>query len=227
MQYTASTTSSQIDQGLREYMTGIYSFMASGLGITALTAYGVSAVPALTALFLGGPQAFVFMFAPLVMVLVMSFGMEKFSANTLRLMFFAYSALMGISLSTIFLTFTGISIATTFLITVSAFAGLSIYGITTKRNLSAMGTFLLMGLIGLLVAMIANIFIVSSALDFAVNIIGVLIFAGLTAYDTQNLQQLYLTGNTTEKLSIMGALSLYLNFINLFMFLLNLLGNRE
>lgn len=227
MQHATSTTTTNIDSGLREYMTGIYSFMATGLGITALTAYAVSAVPALFALLMGGPQAYVFIFAPLVMVLAMSFGINKFSANILRTMFFGYSALMGISLSTIFITFTGISIATTFLVTVSAFAALSIYGITTKRNLSAMGTFLFMGLIGLIMAMIVNMFIVSSALAFAVNIIGVLIFAGLTAYDTQNLQQMYLTGNTNEKLSIMGALSLYLNFINLFLFLLNLLGNRE
>ena len=228
MQYAAfSTVTRSIDVGLREYMTGIYSFMAAGLTVTGLTALAVGNIPALYALLMGGPQAFIFIFSPLVMILAMSFGLNRFSPEALRMMFFGFSALMGVSMSTVFMVYAGVSIASTFLITVSAFAALSIYGITTKTNLSALGSFLLMGLVGLIVAMIANIFIASSALGFAINIIGVLIFAALTAYDTQRLQQLYLTGNATEKQSIMGALSLYLNFVNLFQFLLQFLGNRE
>ena len=226
MNYTATVTKTH-DSGLANYMTGIYTFMAAGLGLTALTAFGVAYLPGAFELFMGGPQKWLFIFAPLLMVLAMSFGLERMSAETLRMMFFGYAALMGVSMSIIFLVFTGVSIVSTFLVTTIAFASLSIYGLTTKRNLSAMGTFLLMGLIGLIVATVVNLFLASSALAFAVNVIGVLIFAGLTAYDTQNLQQMYLSGSATDKLSIMGALSLYLNFINLFQFLLSFLGQQN
>lgn len=229
MQYASPVRAKtqEIDLGLREYMLGIYSFMTAGLGITFLTSFGVSYIPGLFAVLMAGPQAFIFMLAPMIMVMIMSFGLERLSPSTLRIMFFAYSGLIGISLSTIFYTFTTVSIVSTLLITTIAYAALSIYALTTTKNLSGMGTFLIMGLVGAIVAMIVNIFLASSVLAFAINIVGVLIFAGLTAYDTQRLQQMYVSGETNTKLSIMGALSLYLNFVNLFMFLLQILGNRQ
>ncbi|MEL6968190.1 MAG: Bax inhibitor-1/YccA family protein, partial [Pseudomonadota bacterium] len=173
----------------------------------------------------------VIMLAPLAFVLVLSFGINKLSVATSQIVFWVYSAVMGLSLSSIFLVFTGASIAQTFFVTAAAFGALSLYGYTTKRSLSGMGSFLLMGLIGLIIASVVNIFLASSALAFAVNVIGVLIFAGLTAYDTQRLKETYdmVIGNSEAmaKSSIMGALSLYLNFVNMFMFLLQFMGDRE
>lgn len=222
-----NSLSTTYETGLSQYMTGIYTFMAAGLALTGGIAYLVSSIPTLFLALNTGIMAYVTIFSPLVLILAMSFGLERMSDSTLRTLFFVYSALMGASLSSIFITFTGVSIFSTFLVTTASFAGLSIYGMTTKKSLSGLGSFLLMGLIGLLVAMVVNIFLASSALAFAINLIGVLIFAALTAYDTQNLKELYLSGGATTKLSIMGALNLYLNFINLFMFLLQFMGNRQ
>jgi hypothetical protein len=179
------------------------------------------------------PLKWVVMFAPLVMVFAFGAVINRLSTSAAQLFFYVYAALMGVSLSSIFLVYTGTSIAQTFLITSIAFAGLSLYGYTTKKNLSGMGTFLMMGLIGLLVAMVVNIFLASSALAFAISTIGVLIFAGLTAYDTQSIKNEYIAhaqhgdSEWLGKSAIMGALRLYLDFINMFMFLLSFLGNRE
>jgi FtsH-binding integral membrane protein len=179
------------------------------------------------------PLKWVVMFAPLVMVFAFSAMINRLSVSAAQLFFYVYAALMGVSLSSIFLVYTGTSIAQTFVITSIAFAGLSLYGYTTKKDLSGMGTFLMMGLIGLLVAMVVNIFLASSALSFAISAIGVLIFAGLTAYDTQSIKTEYIAhaqhgdSDWLGKSAIMGALRLYLDFINMFMFLLSFLGNRN
>jgi len=179
------------------------------------------------------PLKWVVMFAPLIMVFAFGAVINRLSYGAAQLFFYAYAAMMGLSISSIFLVYTGASIAQTFLITSIAFAGLSLYGYTTKKDLSGMGTFLLMGLIGLLVAMIVNMFLASSALAFAISTIGVLIFAGLTAYDTQSIKNEYVAhaqhgdSDWLGKSAIMGALRLYLDFINMFMMLLQLFGNRE
>ena len=176
------------------------------------------------------PLAWVIMLSPLAFVLVLSFGINRLSLGTTQLLFWAFAGVMGLSLSSIFLRFTGESITTTFFVTAAAFGGLSLYGYTTKRDLSPIGSFLVMGLIGLLIAMVVNIFLASSALQFAISVIGVLIFAGLTAWDTQRIKEMYYVGDgavVAGKKAIMGALSLYLDFINLFMFLLQFMGNQR
>jgi FtsH-binding integral membrane protein len=192
-------------------------------GSLALTALGEAVYTS--------PLRWVLMLSPLAFIFFFSFKIESLQPRTALVMFFAFASLMGISMSSIFLVFTGQSIVQVFFITAAAFGSLSLYGYTTTRSLSGMGAFLFMGLIGLILAMIVNIFLGSSALGFAVSVIGVLIFAGLTAWDTQRLKEMYLFNNfdaaTATKASVMGALSLYLNFINMFQFLLALLGNRE
>ncbi|QIE42458.1 Bax inhibitor-1/YccA family protein [Meridianimarinicoccus aquatilis] len=244
------TRSAQIDEGLRTHMTKVYSTMSVGMLITALvswaiaglavsdvpTAYQLSANTYLTstgAAIYASPLKWLIMFAPLLFVFGFSAGINRMSAATAQTVFYAFAAVMGLSISSIFLVFTGASIVTTFLVTSIAFASLSLYGYTTKKDLSAMGTFLMMGLIGLIVASVINIFVASSALQFAISVIGVLIFAGLTAYDTQSIKNEYIqmaqSGDQEwlGKAAIMGALRLYLDFINMFMFLLQFLGNRE
>ena len=243
-------TSAQIDAGLRSYMLGIYNYMATALFVTAIAAVGIAGVSttsdpsqavarldantyltSLGVLVYTSPLRWVLMFAPLAFVMVLSFGIHRFSKSSATGLFYLFSAVMGVSISWIFLVFTGESIVQTFFVTAAAFLGLSLYGYTTKRNLTGLGSFLIMGLFGIIIAMIVNIFLASSALAFAINVIGVLIFAGLTAYDTQRLklQYDYVRGNAEalSKSSIMGALSLYLNFINMFMFLLQFMGNRD
>ncbi|GGK37444.1 Bax inhibitor-1/YccA family protein [Salinarimonas ramus] len=225
----------EIDQGLRAFMLGVYNNMALGLGITGVVAFATYLVaassPAVAQALYGSPLRWVLMLAPLAFIFFFTFKIESMSAAKARSMFFLFSAVMGLSLSTIFLVFTGESIVQVFFVTAAAFGGLSLYGYTTKRSLSGMGSFLIMGLIGLIIAMVVNIFLASSAMAFAISIIGVLIFAGLTAWDTQRLKEMYLYGNfdgeTAGRVSVMGALSLYLNFINMFQFLLALMGNRE
>jgi FtsH-binding integral membrane protein len=229
----------QIDQGLRAHMNKVYGLMSVGMLLTAGVAWGVGTTPALTAIFRDpvtlSPNilGWIVMFAPLVMVFAFSAMINRLSAAAAQLFFYVYAAVMGLSLSWIFSVFTGISIAQTFLVTAIAFAGLSLYGYTTKKDLSGWGTFLMMGVIGLVVAMIINIFLQSPAIMFAVSILGVLIFAGLTAYDTQSIKNEYLEHAVhgdqewLGKAAIMGALRLYLDFINMFMFLLQFLGNRE
>ncbi|MEL6744817.1 MAG: Bax inhibitor-1/YccA family protein [Pseudomonadota bacterium] len=232
---TRTRTAAEIDEGLRSYMLGIYNYMAIAMVITGGVAMFVANMamnnPAVAQVLYGSPLKWVVMLAPLAFILVLSFGINKLSAGAAQMVFWAYAAVMGLSLSSIFLLYTGASIAQTFFVTAAAFGALSLYGYTTKRSLSGMGSFLMMGLFGLIIAMVVNIFLQSSALAFAVNVIGVLIFAGLTAYDTQRLKETYdmVVGNTEAmaKSSIMGALSLYLNFVNMFMFLLSFMGDRE
>ncbi len=229
----------QIDEGLRAHMNKVYGLMSVAMVVTAGVAWAVGTSDALLAIF-RDPMTlrpnilgWVVMFAPIAMVFAFGALLNRMSAAAAQVFFYAFAAVMGLSLAWIFKVFTGVSIAQTFLITAIAFAGLSLYGYITKRDLSAMGTFLMMGLIGLLVAMIVNIFLASSALAFAISVIGVLIFAGLTAYDTQNIKNTYLQhaqsmdSEWLGKAAIMGALNLYMDFINLFMFLLQFLGNRE
>jgi len=217
------------DAGLRRYMLSIYNYMASGVllsGIVALLFANSSlAVPVLSS-----PLRWLIMLAPLGFVMAMSFGLNRMKTSTLQVLFWAFSVAMGLSLSSIFLVYTGASIATTFFATAAAFAGLSLVGYTTKKDLSGFGTFLIMGVWGLLAAMVINIFVQSSALNFAISLLGVAIFAGLTAYDTQRLKQTYshvAGSDMMGKVVIMGALSLYLDFINMFTFLLQFMGDRR
>jgi uncharacterized protein len=217
------------DEGLRKHMLSIYNYMTSGIlltGIVALLAFtsGIAETIHFSAL------RWVVGLSPLAIVFAMSFGANRFSTGTLQLMFWGFATLMGLSLSSIFLVYTGGSIATTFFATAAAFAGLSLWGYTTKKSLSGMGSFLIMGLVGLIVAMVINLFLQSPAFHYAISFIGVLIFAGLTAYDTQRLKNEYQYLRGTEfagKAVILGALSLYLDFINMFQFLLSFMGNRE
>jgi len=223
-----------IDQGLRSYMLRVYNYMTGGLVITGLVAFFTSQWALSSAenaqLIYGSPLSWVIMLSPLAFVLVLSFGINKLSASTAQMIFWAFAGVMGLSLSSIFLVYTGASIARVFFITAATFGAMSLYGYTTKRDLTGIGNFLIMGLIGLIIASIVNIFLASSALDFAISAIGVLIFVGLTAYDTQKIKESYSASHSGEVLAkgaIMGALSLYLDFINLFLMLLRLFGSRE
>ncbi len=229
------TDAVEFDAGLRAYMLKVYNYMAAGVGITGLVSwylgqYFLGNAEAAQAFF-GSPMAMIAMFSPFVFVLALSFGINKMSAGTAQLTFWAFAAVMGVSMSSIFLMYTGGSIARIFFITMIMFASLSAWGYTTKRNLGAMGTFLFMGLIGLIVAMVVNMFLQSSAMSFAISVIGVLIFAGLTAWDTQKIKEGYYnvshSAELAKKGAIMGALSLYLDFLNMFLFLLRLFGNRN
>jgi len=223
-----------IDEGLRSYMLSVYNYMGLGLVVTGLVAFFANqwamSSEANFNLLYGSPLAFVVMLAPLGFILVLSFGINKLSVGAAQATFWAFAAVMGLSLSSIFSVYTDASIAKVFFITAATFGSMSLYGYTTKRDLTGMGTFLMMGLIGLIIAMVVNIFLASSALEFAISVVGVLIFVGLTAYDTQKIKENYATlegGEMLAKGAIMGALSLYLDFINLFMMLLRLFGNRE
>lgn len=219
------------DEGLRSHMLSIYNYMASGVLLTGVIALLFAQSGLAAQVLNGGLLTWVIMLSPLAFVLAMSFGANKFSAATLQAMFWGYSAVMGLSLSSIFLVYTGESIALTFFATAGAFAGLSLFGYTTKKDLSGLGTFLIMGVVGLIIASLLNAFLIGSpGLELAISALGVLIFAGLTAYDTQRLktEYSYVRGTPVEKKSvIMGALSLYLDFINMFLFLLRFMGNRE
>ncbi len=231
---TAGRADIAFDAGLRSHMLSVYNYMASGVlltGIAALLMVQTGAVMSLISP-TGGASVlgWILMLAPLGLVMWLSFGINRISTSTAQIMFWVYAALLGASLSTIFLVYTAGSIATTFFATAAAFAGLSLWGYTTKRDLSAMGTFLIMGLFGLIVAMLINIFWQNSMFDLAISAIGVLIFAGLTAYDTQKIKSMYFAVAGTDfhgKAKIMGALTLYLDFINLFLFLLRFMGNRD
>ena len=240
-----------VDAGLRAYMLRIYNYMTIGLAITGLAALGVYMLAvadgsSADAIRIGklyltpigyqiyvGPLKWLFMLAPLGMVFAISAGINKFKPATTQLLFWLFSALMGVSLSSIFLVYTHTSIVRVFFITAASFGALSLYGYTTKRDMTGMGSFLLMGLFGIIIASLVNIFIASSALQFVVSVIGVLVFAGLTAWDTQRLKNDYIYGyasqggDVAERAAISGALSLYLNFINLFTLLLQLLGQRD
>tara|TARA_Y100000815_G_scaffold192132_1_gene175558 strand:+ start:3660 stop:4523 length:864 start_codon:yes stop_codon:yes gene_type:complete len=245
----ARTYDASIDQGLRAYMIRVYNLMALGLAITGFAALGTMMLattndPSMAAAQLGNgqmltsvgtalygsPLRWVVMLAPLGMVFFLSARINKMSVSGAQTAFWVFAGLMGLSLSSIFLVYTTASIVQTFFITATAFGALSLYGYTTKRDLSAMGSFLFMGLIGLIIASLVNLFLASSALQFAISAIGVLIFAGLTAYDTQQIKEMYYEGDgeaVAGRKAIMGALRLYLDFINLFMFLLQFLGNNR
>ncbi len=229
--HSRTSFAGQIDEGLRSYMLGVYNYMGLALAMTGLTAFVVASTPALQAVFWTAPLAYIVMFAPLAFVFFLGFRIQKMSLSSAQLMFWAFAILMGLSLSTIFVVFTGESIARVFFITAATFGAVSLYGYTTKRDLSGMGSFLFMGLIGIVIASIVNIFVASTMLQFIVSVVGVLVFTGLTAYDTQRIKEEYYAGDDgtlAGKKSIMGALSLYLNFINLFLMLLQLFGgNRE
>jgi len=226
-----------IDQGLRTYMLKVYNLMALGLLITGLASFGTwqlavdnGQLTALGTALYASPLRWVVMLAPLGMVFFLSYRINKMSVAAAQTAFWVYAGLMGLSLSSIFLVYTGQSIVQTFFVTAASFGALSLYGYTTKRDLTAMGSFLIMGLFGLIIASVVNIFLASSALSFAVSVLGVLIFAGLTAYDTQKIKEMYFDGDDAAVMgrkAIMGALTLYLDFINLFMFLLQFLGNRN
>ncbi len=222
------------DAGLRSYMLKVYNYMASGVLLTGIVAMlfargGVES-PAYQIMSQGGLLAWVIILAPLAFILVMSFGLNRLSTGALQACFWGFAVVMGLSMSTVFLNYTGISIAQTFFATAAAFVSLSLWGYTTKRDLSAMGTFLIMGLVGLIIAMVINIFVQSTAMQMVISAVGVLIFAGLTAYDTQKIKSIYAHVAGTDmmgKTIIMGALNLYLDFVNMFLFLLQFMGGRE
>jgi hypothetical protein len=235
----AQAEAAQIDVGLREYMLRVYNYMASGLALTGIVAYLAASTPAiLNLLYTAGPNgavqatplAWIVMLAPLGFVMVLSFGIQKMQASTAQAVFWAFSAVMGLSLANIFLAFTGASIARVFFISAGTFAAMSLYGYTTRRDLTGIGSFLFMGLIGILIASVVNMFIASTALHFMISVIGVLVFVGLTAFDTQKIKLMYLESDGAEvatKKAIMGAVTLYLDFINLFLMLLRLFGERR
>ncbi|MFC0202742.1 Bax inhibitor-1/YccA family protein [Novosphingobium soli] len=217
------------DTGLRRHMLSIYNYMASGVLLSGIVAL-LFAQSGYAAAVMTTPLRWVIMLAPLGFVFAISGGAARFSEGTLKVLYWSFAAVMGLSLSTIFLVFTATSIATTFFATAAAFAGLSLYGYTTKKDLSGFGTFLIMGLVGILIATLVNIFVGSSVLQLVISILGVLIFAGLTAYDTQMLKNQYAQLRGTDfvgKAVVLGALSLYLDFINMFQFLLSFLGQRD
>jgi len=217
------------DAGLRRHMLSIYNYMASGVLLSGVVAM-LFASSGYAAQVLTTPLRWVIMLAPLGFVMAMSFGIHRMRTSTVQILFWAFAVAMGLSLSSIFLVYTGASIATTFFATAAAFAGLSLVGYTTKKDLSGMGSFLIMGVVGILIAMLINLFLQSSVMQLAISALGVLIFAGLTAYDTQRLKQEYYQLAGTDfagKAVVMGALSLYLDFINMFQFLLSFMGNRN
>ncbi len=227
---TATQTAAQFDAGLRKHMLSVFNYMGLGLAVTGIVAMFVASTPAIYQPIFGTPLKWVVMLAPLAFVFFFSFKIETMSASTAQTAFWAFCGVMGLSMASIFLVFTGTSIARTFFISATMFGATSLYGYTTQRDLSRMGSFLIMGLIGVVIASLVNIFLGSSILQFAISIIGVLVFTGLTAYDTQNIKEQYAENYGAEsltKLAVFGALSLYLNFVNIFQLLLNLTGQRE
>jgi uncharacterized protein len=218
------------DEGLRQHMLRVYNYMGLGLVMTGIVAYVVGTTPALYVPIFSTPLKWVVMFAPLAFVLFFSFRIETMSASSAQALFWAFCCVMGLSLASIFLVFTGVSIARTFFIAATMFGATSLYGYTTKADLSRFGSFLIMGLIGVVIASIVNIFLGSSALQFAISVIGIVVFVGLTAWDTQTIKEQYgssLDGESRQKLAVFGAFSLYLNFVNIFQLLLNFTGERE
>ena len=219
-----------IDEGLRAYMLRVYNYMASGLLLTGIVAYAVAQSPALLNAIYGTPLQWVVMLAPLGVVFFLSARLHKMSTAAAQASFWAFAALMGLSISYIFVAYTGTSIARVFAITAGTFGAMSLYGYTTKRDLTGMGSFLFMGLIGIILASLVNLFLQSPMMAWVISVVGVLVFVGLTAYDTQKIKEEYYEGDSHDvmtKKSIHGALRLYLDFLNLFMMLLHLFGNRE
>ena len=227
----AGTQSAAYDAGLRSYMLSVYNYMASGVMLTGIVAL-LFAQSGYAQSIMGGPGIlkYVIMFSPLAFVMALSFGINRMSTAAAQATFWGFATVMGLSMSTIFLVYTGTSIAQTFFATAGAFAGLSLWGYTTKKDLTGMGTFLIMGVVGLLIASIINIFMQSSTFSLVISFIGVLLFAGLTAYDTQRIKSMYsyvAGSDMMGKTVIMGALSLYLDFVNMFQFLLSFMGSRD
>ena len=239
---TRTVDRAEFDEGLRRHMLRIYNYMAGGLAVSGLVALAVATVPAITSIFFEVVQyqglnyiqattlGWVAIFAPLGILLIAMFGLRNASASTIQAVYWAFVTLQGVSLATVLFLYTGESVVKVFFITSAAFAGLSLYGYTTKRSLSGFGSFLVMGLIGLIIAAVVNIFLQSPMMQFVISGAGVLIFSGLIAYDTQRLKEEYsasLDSETTTKMAVWGALMLYIDFINLFRFLLYFLGSRE
>jgi FtsH-binding integral membrane protein len=225
----AAGSAATVDAGLRRYMLSVYNYMAAGLGITGLVAYAAVSTGFYQQI-AGTPLIWLVMLAPLGAILFLSFRIERMSIATAQAVFWSFAAIMGLSLAGILLIYTGTSVARVFFISAGTFAAMSLYGYSTSRDLSRFGSFLFMGLIGIVLASVVNIFVASSALQFAISVIGVLLFTGLTAYDTQRIKQVYLTAGGTgdlAKSALMGALTLYLDFINLFVMLLQLTGDRR
>ena len=227
---TARMSRAEIDAGLRQFMISVYNYMASGLALTGVIAY-VAAETGLYESLIKTPLLFwAVMLAPLALVLLLSFRIEKMSLGAAQTAFWAYAGLVGLSLSGIFLVYTGTSIARTFFITAATFLAMSLYGYTTRTDLARVGSFLLMGLFGIIIASLVNLFLASSAVQLAISVIGVVVFVGLTAYDTQRIKDIYLDSDSTViagKKVIMGALALYLDFLNLFVLLMQLTGDRR
>lgn len=219
-----------LDQGLRAHMLRVYNYMASAVALSGIVAALIASSPTMTALIFGTPLKWVFMLAPLGFVLVLSWKFDTMSKTAVQALFWAYAACIGVSFAAILLVFTGASVARAFFISAAMFAGMSLYGYTTKADLTKFSTFLIMGVIGIFIAMIVNMFIGSSALQFAISVIGVLVFCGLTAWDTQRIKDTYVEYAGTEiedKLTVMNSLNLYMNFIMIFQFLLHLTGQKE
>jgi len=237
----AARTSVAVDQGLRAYMLRVYNYMALGLAITGAAALGTfvmavdrsggaAKLTAFGSLIYTSPLKWVVIFAPLALVFLLSFRIERMSVAAAQATFWIYAALVGLSLSVIFLVYTGQSITQVFFVTAASFGALSLYGYTTQRNLSAMGAFLMMGLFGVIIATLVNIFLQSTMMQLIISIVGVVVFAGLTAWDTQRIKEMYLEADdevVAGRKAVMGALALYLDFINLFMMLLQLFGRRN
>ncbi len=228
-QYSATSTA-QYDAGLRAYMIKVYNYMAMALALTGVTAFFVANTPALTAVIFGTPLSWVVMLAPIGIALLFGFKIHSMSYSTAKAVYWGFAVVMGLSMASIFLVYTQTSIAKVFFITAAMFGTVSLWGYTTKKDLSGFGSFLFMGLIGIIIASLVNIFLQSSALDFAISIIGVLVFTGLTAYDTQKIRESYYAVQGTDmeqKSALMGALNLYMDFINLFIMLLRFFGERR
>ncbi len=234
----ATTQTAAVDAGLRAYMLRVYNYMTVGTAITGITAWMVANTALFNVFYTArdgviGPSllGWIAMISPLVFILAMSFGLNRMKASTIQALFWAVTVVFGVSLSTILLTFTGTSVARVFFITAGLFGAMSLYGYTTKRDLTKLGSFLFMGLIGIILASIVNIFIGSTMMQFVISVLGVLIFTGLTAYDTQKIKNTYDSVSHSSELmtktAVMGALNLYLDFLNLFMMLMHLLGNRN
>ncbi|XDZ65255.1 Bax inhibitor-1/YccA family protein [Alphaproteobacteria bacterium LSUCC0684] len=234
--------SAEVDAGLRAYMLGVYNYMTTALAVTGLFAFGTKMLAVTTgpdgamyltafgSMIFNSPLMWVIALAPIAMVFWLSMRVHAMSVIKAQTVFYIFAGLMGMSLASVLLVYTGESVARAFFVTAGAFAGLSLYGYTTKRNLGPMGAFLIMGLIGLILASLVNLFVQSQGMEFMISVIGVLLFAGLTAYDTQRIKSMYLVTDSyadAQRKSIHGALSLYLDFINMFLMLLRLFGNRE
>jgi FtsH-binding integral membrane protein len=227
---TAKLSPAEIDIGLRRFLVSVYNYMAAGLALTGVVAYAAAETGLYKSLVTTPLLFWGVMLAPIALVFLLSFRIEKMSFGVAQAAFWAYAGLVGLSLSGIFMVYTGTSIARTFFITAATFLAMSLYGYTTRRDLTRMGSFLLMGLFGIIIASLVNLFFASSALQLAVSVIGVMVFVGLTAYDTQRIREIYLDSDSSAvagKKAIMGALALYLDFLNLFVLLMQLTGDRR